>query len=53
MLKSQFIKDILVLLLNGNEVGEEIKKQLDFISETEYEYTGVGPVSHSIYMKLF
>ncbi|WP_124980483.1 hypothetical protein [Nonlabens xiamenensis] len=42
MIKSKFIQDILTLLLDGDKDGEEVKEQLDFISETELNYTGVG-----------
>ena len=42
MVKSKFIQDILTLLLDGDKAGEEVKGQLDFISEAEFEYTGVG-----------
>lgn len=42
MIKSKFIQDILTLLLDGDKEGEEVKNQMDFISETEFDYTGVG-----------
>jgi hypothetical protein len=42
MLKSKFIKDILTLLLDGDKEGIKIKRQLEFITETEFKYTGMG-----------
>ena len=42
MIKSKFIQDILILLLDGEEEDEEAKKQMHFVSETEFDYTGVG-----------
>ncbi|WP_242927680.1 hypothetical protein [Pontibacter vulgaris] len=42
MVKSQFIKDILTLLLDGDKEGVEAKKQIDFLTESKIDYTGVG-----------
>lgn len=42
MIKSKFIQDILTFLLDGDKEGEEVMGQLDFISEKEFDYTGVG-----------
>lgn len=42
MIKSKFISDILLLLLDGDEDVEKVKGQLAYISETELEYTGAG-----------
>lgn len=42
MIKSRFLRDILTLLLDGDKEGLKVKGQLDFITEIEYDYTGVG-----------
>ncbi|WP_207214197.1 hypothetical protein [Brumimicrobium glaciale] len=42
MIQSKFIQDILTLLLEGDEESEEVKKQIDFLTETKFDYTGVG-----------
>jgi hypothetical protein len=42
MLKSKFIADILELLLDGDSYGIKTKPQIDFITESDYEYTGNG-----------
>lgn len=42
MLKSKFIGDILKLLLDGDDLGIKTKPQIDFITESDYEYTGAG-----------
>ncbi|WP_452227619.1 hypothetical protein [Lacinutrix sp. MEBiC02404] len=42
MLKSKFIADILELLLDGDSDGIKAKSQIEFITESDYEYTGNG-----------
>lgn len=42
MLKSKFISDILTLLLDGDENGILAAKQIPFLEEPDYEYTGSG-----------
>ncbi|HEY4651630.1 MAG TPA: hypothetical protein VIG72_09455 [Pontibacter sp.] len=42
MVKSQFIKDILTLLLDGDKEGLVAKHQIDFLTESKFDYTGVG-----------
>ena len=42
MLKSKFISDIFELLLDGDEDGIKAKSQIEFITESDYEYTGSG-----------
>jgi hypothetical protein len=42
MLKSKFISDILELLLDGDEDGIKARSQIEFINESDYEYTGSG-----------
>ena len=42
MIKSRFIQDILALLLDGDKEGMETKRQIDFISESKFDYTGAG-----------
>lgn len=42
MIKSQFIKDILDLLLDCDGAGLALRPQIDFLEEKEYDYTGVG-----------
>lgn len=42
MLKSKFISDILTLLLDGDENGILAAKQIPFLEESDYEYTGSG-----------
>ncbi|MEX2363968.1 MAG: hypothetical protein WD597_10100 [Balneolaceae bacterium] len=42
MLKSKFISDILTLLLDGDEEGILAAKQIPFLEESDYEYTGGG-----------
>ena len=42
MVKSQFIKDILTLLLDGDKEGLVAKNQIDFLTESKFDYTGVG-----------
>lgn len=43
MIKSQFILDILDLLLDGDRKSEFVKNQLPYLSDSEYNYTnGAG-----------
>ena len=42
MLKSKFISDILTLLLDGDKNGIFVAKQIPFLEESDYEYTGSG-----------
>jgi len=42
MLKSKFIADILELLLDGDKEGIKAKSQIEFLTESDYEYTGSG-----------
>ena len=42
VIKSKFVRDILTLLLDGDEDGLEVKGQLDSITEAEFDYTGAG-----------
>ena len=42
MLKSKFIENILELLLDGDKDGIDAKLQLEYLSESDYEYTGTG-----------
>ena len=42
MLKSKFIANILELLLDGDKEGINAKSQLEYLSESDYEYTGSG-----------
>ena len=42
MLKSKFIANILELLLDGDKEGIDAKSQLEYLSESDYEYTGSG-----------
>ena len=42
MIASQFILNILDLLLDGDKEGKALRPQIDYLSDTEYEYTGVG-----------
>jgi len=42
MLKSKFISSILELLLDGDKEGVNAKSQMDFLTESDYEYTGSG-----------
>jgi hypothetical protein len=41
MIKSQFIKDILDLLLDGRE-GQLFRHQFESLTDTKYKYTGSG-----------
>jgi hypothetical protein len=42
MIASTFILNILDLLLNGDELGLAIRRQIPFLTDAEYDYTGVG-----------
>ena len=42
MISSKFILDILDLLLDGDEAGKAIRPQVDYLTDAEYTYTGVG-----------
>ncbi len=42
MIKSKFIRDILTLLLDGDQDGLQVKRQMGFITENDINYTGVG-----------
>jgi len=42
MIKSKFIKHILDLLSDGDSFGQSIRGQVDYLTEKEYNYTGVG-----------
>lgn len=41
-IKSKFIANVLDLLLDGDELGEQAKQQIDFLTEKNFNYTGVG-----------
>jgi hypothetical protein len=42
MIKSAFILNILDLLLDGDKEGKAIRPQIEYLTESEYDYTGVG-----------
>ncbi len=42
MINSKFIKNILDLLADGDTMGLSIRGQIDYLTEGEYTYTGVG-----------
>src|SRR5688572_10440884 len=42
MIKSKYISDILDLLLDGDDLGQKARLQIDFLTETNYDYTGGG-----------
>ncbi len=42
MIQSNFISDILDLLLDGDKDGLLLRKQLPYLTEQEYDYTGAG-----------
>ncbi len=42
MIKSKFISDILDLLLDGDALGQNARPQMKFLTDKEYNYTGVG-----------
>jgi hypothetical protein len=41
MIKSKFISDILELILDGDDIGDA-RNQMEYLTEKDYEYTGVG-----------
>ncbi|MBX3163474.1 MAG: hypothetical protein KF900_03265 [Bacteroidetes bacterium] len=49
MIQSQFVKDILDLLFDGDEFGLSTRKQMDFLTESKYDYTGIGVFIHFIH----
>ena len=44
MIKSKYIYNILDLLLDGDDVGILARKQIEFLTENDIEYTGGGVV---------
>ena len=42
MIKSKYILDILTLLLDGDEEGIAVRRQLNFLTDVKYDYTGSG-----------
>jgi len=42
MIGSTFILNILDLLLDGDENGKAVRPQIDYLTDSEYDYTGVG-----------
>jgi len=42
MIRSRFILNILDLLLDGDEIGKAIRPQMDYLTDVDYNYTGVG-----------
>src|SRR4051812_45846985 len=42
MIESKLVSDILDLLLDGDNNGRALRPQIDFLSDTHYNYTGVG-----------
>lgn len=42
MIGSKFILDILDLLLDGDDNGKAVRPQIDYLTELDYEYTGMG-----------
>ena len=42
MIASKFILDILDLLLDGDKAGLALRPQIPYLTDAEYEYTGVG-----------
>ena len=42
MIKSKFISDLLEILLDGDDQGDEVRPQIQFLTEADYEYTGRG-----------
>ncbi len=42
MIKSKYISDILGLLLDGDSEGVAVRLQLEFLTDTKYDYTGSG-----------
>ncbi len=50
MIKSAFIHDILMSLLDGDDYYKAIRPQINFISDDSYEFTGVGVFVSFIYI---
>jgi hypothetical protein len=46
MIRSQFIRDIISLLLDGDDEYILIRKQADWITEENFKYTGHGVFVH-------
>jgi len=42
MIKSKLIKDILDLLSEGDSFGRSVREQINYLTEKDYNYTGVG-----------
>lgn len=42
MIQSKFISDILDLLLDGDNDGNALRNQIQFLDDIKYDYTGVG-----------
>lgn len=42
MISSKYILAILDLLLDGDEYGKALRPQIDYLTDVEYDYTGVG-----------
>ncbi len=42
MIKSNFITDILDLLLDGDKDGKLLRQQIPFLNDSKYDYTGAG-----------
>jgi hypothetical protein len=42
MIKSKYISNILDLLLDEDEEETSLRKQIEFLSDSTYDYTGIG-----------
>jgi hypothetical protein len=42
MIKSKYISDILDLLLDEDEEESSLRKQIEFLTDASYDYTGIG-----------
>lgn len=42
MIESKFILNILDLLLDGDAAGKSVRSQIDHLTDSAYDYTGVG-----------
>jgi hypothetical protein len=42
VVKSKYISDLLDLLLDGDKEGIAVRPQVEFLTDTEYNYTGGG-----------
>jgi hypothetical protein len=42
MIQSKFIMDIMEMLLDKDDEGIALRKQLEFLTDSKYEYTGAG-----------